>query len=124
MNEFEKRRIQQKVDNMTNIQRSVIPTYELEVNKPRNLKKEKLQLINEYSLNPLCLEHGKDPKFIKYKANFDSKEKFIQNNPDIMLINPDPFYVRPPPPNRRRKISISIAIIIIIICIIVVNVAR
>ena len=83
MNEFEKRRIQEKVDNMTNIQRSVIPTYELEVNKPRNLKKEKLQLINEYSLNPLCLEHGKDPKFIKYKANFDSKEKFIQNNPDI-----------------------------------------
>ena len=83
MNNFEKRRIQQKVENMTNIQRSVIPTYELEVNKPRNLKKEKLQLINEYSLNPLCLDHGKDPKYVKYKANFDSKEKFIQNNPDI-----------------------------------------
>jgi len=83
MNEFEKRRIQQKVDNMSKIQRSVIPTYELEVNKPRNLKKEKLQLINEYSLNPLCLDHGKDPKYVKYKANFDSKEKFIQNNPDI-----------------------------------------
>ena len=83
MNQFEKRRIQQKVDNMSNIQRSVIPAYEYEVNKPRNLKKEKLQLINEYSLNPLCLEHGKDPKFVKYKVNFDSKEKFIQNNPDI-----------------------------------------
>ena len=83
MNNFEKRRIQNKVDNMTKIQRSVIPAYELEVNKPRNLKKEKLQLLNEYSLNPLCLEHGKDPKFIKYKVNFDKKEKLIQSHPDI-----------------------------------------
>jgi hypothetical protein len=83
MNNFEKRRIQKKIDDMSNKQRSVLPAYQLEVNKPRNLKKEKLQLINEYSLNPLWIEHGKDPKFLINKINFDKKEKHIQNNPQI-----------------------------------------
>ena len=83
MNNFEKRRIQKKIDDMSNKQRSVLPLYQLEVNKPRNLKKEKLQLINEYSLNPLWIEHGKDPKFLINKMNFDKKEKLIQNNPQI-----------------------------------------
>ena len=83
MNNFEKQRIQSKVDDISYRQRSVLPAYEKEVNKSTNLKKEMLQLINEYSLNPLAIEHGKDPKFLKHKINFDRKEKIIHNNPDI-----------------------------------------
>ena len=83
MNDIEKKRIQTKLDNQTNKQRLVSSIYEEEVNNPRNLEKEKLQLINEYSINPLAIEHRKDPKFLKLKVFFDQKEKLIQNNPDI-----------------------------------------
>ena len=83
MRNFEKKRIQKKIDTLSEKQRQVLPVYEKEINKPKNLKKEKLQLINEYSLNPLAIEHGKDPKFLQYKIYFDEKEKIIQNNPDI-----------------------------------------
>ena len=83
MKDIEKKRIQNKIDNLTQKQRSVLPIYEKEINKPKNLKKEKLQLINEYSLNPLAIEHNKDPKFLQLKVFFDQKEKIIQNNPDI-----------------------------------------
>ena len=83
MNNFEKKRIQSNLDNLSVKQRNVLPVYEQEINKPSNLKKEQLQLINEYSLNPLAIEHGKDPKFLQQKIFFDRKEKFIQNNPDI-----------------------------------------
>ena len=83
MNDIEKKRIQTKLDNQTNKQRLVLSIYEEEVNNPRNLEKEKLQLINEYSINPLAIEHRKDPKFLKLKVFFDEKEKLIQNNPDI-----------------------------------------
>jgi hypothetical protein len=83
MNNFEKKRIQSNLDNLSVKQRNVLPVYEQEINKPSNLKKEQLQLINEYSLNPLAIEHGKDPKFLQQKIFFDRKEKLIQNNPDI-----------------------------------------
>ena len=83
MNNLEKKRIQSNLDNLSFKQRNVIPIYEQEVNKPSNLRKEQLQLINEYSLNPLAIEHGKDPKFLEQKIFFDRKEKLIQNNPDI-----------------------------------------
>ena len=75
--------IKNQFDYMTNKQRLVSSIYEEEVNNPRNLEKEKLQLINEYSINPLAIEHRKDPKFLKLKVFFDEKEKLIQNNPDI-----------------------------------------
>ena len=83
MNNLEKKRIQSNLDNLSFKQRNVIPIYEQEINKPSNLRKEQLQLINEYSLNPLAIEHGKDPKFLEQKIFFDRKEKLIQNNPDI-----------------------------------------
>jgi hypothetical protein len=83
MNNLEKKRIQSNLDNLSFKQRNVIPIYEQEINKPSNLRKEQLQLINEYSLNPLAIEHGKDPKFLEQKVFFDRKEKLIQNNPDI-----------------------------------------
>ena len=83
MRNFEKKRIQTKIDTLSQKQRMVLHAYEKEINKPKNLKKEKLQLINEYSLNPLAIEHGKDPKFLQHKIFFDQKEKIIQNNPDI-----------------------------------------
>ena len=83
MNNFEKKRIQSNLDNLSFKQRNVLPVYEQEVNKPSNLRKEQLQLINEYSLNPLAIEHRKDPKFLQQKIFFDRKEKLIQNNPDI-----------------------------------------
>ena len=84
MSDLEKKRIQKKLDNLSNKQRNVLPVYEQEVNQPKNLRKEKLQLINEYSINPLAIEHGKDPKFIEHKKKFfDRKEKLIQSNPDI-----------------------------------------
>ena len=83
MNNIEKKRIQSKLDYLSNKQRRVLPIYEREVNKPKNLKKERLQLINEYSLNPLAIVHDRDPKFLQLKESFDKKEKIIQNNPDI-----------------------------------------
>jgi hypothetical protein len=83
MNNFEKKRIQSNLENLSAKQRNVLLVYEQEINKPSNLKKEQLQLINEYSLNPLAIEHGKDPKFLQQKIFFDRKEKLIQNNPDI-----------------------------------------
>ena len=83
MNNLEKKRIQSNLENLSFKQRNVIPIYEQEINKPSNLRKEQLQLINEYSLNPLAIEHGKDPKFLEQKVFFDRKEKLIQNNPDI-----------------------------------------
>ena len=83
MNDLEKKRIQTRLDNLSKKQRNVLPIYEQEVNSPRNLRKEKLQLINEYSINQLAIEHGKDPKFLEQKKFFDRKEKLIHNNPDI-----------------------------------------
>ena len=83
MNQMEKKRIQKKLDNLSTKQRLALSIYEKEINKPRNLKKEKLQLINEYSLNPLAIYHLKDPKFIEQKKVFDKKEKLILNNPEI-----------------------------------------
>ena len=83
MNNYEKQRIQSKVDDISYLQRSVLPAYEREVNKETNLKKEMLQLVNEYSLNPLAIQHGKDPKYLEHKIYFDRKEKIIHNNPDI-----------------------------------------
>ena len=74
MNQMEKKRIQKKLDNLSNKQRLALSMYEKEINKPKNLKKEKLQLMNEYSLNPLAIYHLKDPKFLEQKKIFDKKE--------------------------------------------------
>ena len=40
MNNFEKKRIQSNLDNLSIKQRNVLPIYEQEINKPSNLKKE------------------------------------------------------------------------------------
>ena len=83
MRHDEKNRIQKRIDNLSTKQKLALSMYENEINLPRNLKKEKLQLINEYSLNPLAIYHKKDPKFLEKKKIFDKKEKLIIDNPDI-----------------------------------------
>ena len=83
MNNIEKRRIQTKLDNLSNKQRRVLPIYQEEINKPDNLKIEQLQLINEFSINPLAIDHRKDPKFVQQKIIFDKKENIIYSNPKI-----------------------------------------
>ena len=83
MKHDEKNRIHKRIDKLSTKQKLALSMYENEINLPRNLKKEKLQLINEYSLNPLAIYHKKDPKFLEKKKIFDKKEKLIIDNPDI-----------------------------------------
>ena len=82
MNDKEKKRIKDKVDSNSYKQRLALENYKKEIDDPKNNSKENLQLINEYSLNPLSIEVGKDPRYVKQKQNYDKKEKIIQQNPD------------------------------------------
>jgi hypothetical protein len=83
MNEKEKNRIKEKIDYNTNRQRLALANFKKEVDKPKNNAKENLQLINEYSLNPLSINDGKDPRYLKQKKNFDKKENIIYQNPNL-----------------------------------------
>ena len=83
MSDNEKKRINDKIESNSNKQRLALANYKKEIDNPNNNTKEKLQLINEYSLNPLSIDKGKDPRYVKLKNNFDKKEKIIQNNPNI-----------------------------------------
>ena len=83
MSDNEKKRINDKIESNSNKQRLALANYKKEIDNPKNNTKEKLQLINEYSLNPLSIDKGKDPRYVKLKNNFDKKEKIIQNNPNI-----------------------------------------
>ena len=82
MSENEKNRINQKIESNSNKQKLALDNYKKEIDNPKNNNKEKLQLINEYSLNPLSIEVGKDPRYLKQKKNYDKKEKIIHQNPD------------------------------------------
>ena len=83
MSDNEKKRINEKIASNSNKQRQAFANYKKEIDNPKNNTKEKLQLINEYSINPLSIEVGKDPRYLKQKQNFDKKEKIIHQNPDI-----------------------------------------
>ena len=83
MNDNEKKRINDKIESNSNKQRLAFANYKKEIDNPKNNTKEKLQLINEYSLNPLSIEVGKDPRYLKQKQNYEKKEKIIHENPDI-----------------------------------------
>lgn len=87
MSDNEKKRINDKIESNSNKQRLALSNYRKEIDNPKNNTKEKLQLINEYSLNPLAIEVGKDPRYVKQKQNFDKKEKMIQQNPDKYKAN-------------------------------------
>ena len=82
MNDNEKKRIKDKVDSNSYRQRLALENFKKEIDDPKNNPKENLQLINEYSLNPLSIEVGKDPRYLKLKKNYDKKEKIIEQNPD------------------------------------------
>ena len=82
MSDKEKKRINDKIESNSNKQRLACDNYKKEMDKPKNNTKEQLQLINEYSLNPLSIEVGKDPRYVKLKNNYDKKEKIIHQNPD------------------------------------------
>ena len=82
MNDNEKKRIKDKVDSNSYKQRLALENFKKEIEDPKNNSKENLQLINEYSLNPLSIEVGKDPRYLKQKKNYDKKEKIIEQNPD------------------------------------------
>ena len=82
MSENEKKRINQKIESNSNKQKLAFDNYKKEMDNPKNNTKEKLQLINEYSLNPLSIEVGKDPRYLKQKKNYDKKEKIIHQNPE------------------------------------------
>ena len=78
MSDNEKKRINEKIASNSNKQRLAYANYKKQIDNP----KEKLQLLNEYSLNPLAIEVGKDPRYLKQKKNYDNKEKIIHQNPD------------------------------------------
>lgn len=82
MSDNEKKRINEKIESNSNKQRLAFANYKKEIDNPKNNTKEKLQLINEYSINPLAIEVGKDPRYLKQKKNYDNKEKMIYQNPD------------------------------------------
>ena len=82
MSENEKKRINQKIESNSNKQKLAFDNYKKEIDNPKNNTKESLQLINEYSLNPLSIEVSKDPRYIRQKKNYDKKEKIIHQNPD------------------------------------------
>ena len=82
MSENEKRRITDKIESNSNKQRLAYVTFKKAIDNPKNNTKEQLQLINEYSINPLTIEVGKDPRYLKQKQSYDKKEKIIQQNPD------------------------------------------
>ena len=83
MGDNERKRINDKIESNSNKQRLALANYRKEIDNPKNNTKEKLQLLNEYSLNPLTIEAGKDPRYLKQKKNYDKKEKIIHQNPDI-----------------------------------------
>jgi hypothetical protein len=83
MGDNERKRINDKIESNSNKQRLALANYRKELDDPKNNNKEKLQLLNEYSLNPLTIEAGKDPRYLKLKKNYDKKEKIIHQNPDI-----------------------------------------
>ena len=78
MSDNEKKRINEKIASNSNKQRLAYANFKKQMDNP----KEKLQLLNEYSLNPLAIEVGKDPRYLKQKKNYDKKEKLINQNPD------------------------------------------
>ena len=82
MSDNEKKRINEKIESNSNKQRLAFANYKKEIDNPKNNTKEKLQLINEYSINPLAIEVGKDPRYLRQKKNYDNKEKMIHQNPD------------------------------------------
>lgn len=82
MGEIERNRIFDKVEQRSNKQRLALLNYKDEMNDPKNNKVEKLQLINEYSVNPLTIEIGKDPRYLKQRKYYEEKEKMIHENPD------------------------------------------
>ena len=92
MNDKEKKRIKDKVESNSYMQRLALENYKKELDDPKNNSKENLQLINEYSLNPLSIEKGKDPRYLKQKKNFDKKEKIIEQNPDKYKLGPRKAY--------------------------------
>ena len=67
MSDNEKNRINEKIESNSNKQRLAFANYKREIDNPKNNTKEKLQLINEYSINPLAIEVGKDPRYFKQK---------------------------------------------------------
>lgn len=83
MGDNERKRINDKIESNSNKQRLALENYRKEIDNPKNNTKEKLQLLNEYSLNPLTIEAGIDPRYLKQKKNYDKKEKIIHQNPDI-----------------------------------------
>ena len=83
MGDNERKRINDKIESNSNKQRLALANYRKELDNPKNNTKEKLQLLNEYSLNPLTIEAGIDPRYLKQKKNYDKKEKIIHQNPDI-----------------------------------------
>lgn len=83
MGDNERKRINDKIESNSNKQRLALANYRKEIDNPKNNTKEKLQLLNEYSLNPLTIEVGRDPRYLKQKKNYDKKEKIIHQNPDI-----------------------------------------
>lgn len=83
MSDNEKKRINEKIASNSNKQRLAFANFKKEIDNPKNNIKEKLQLINEYSINPLSIEVGKDPRYLKQKQNYDKKEKIIHENPGI-----------------------------------------
>ena len=83
INDDEKKRINDKIESNSYKQRLALDNYKKEIDDPKNNTKEKLQLLNEYSLNPLTIEAGKDPRYLKQKKNYDKKERIIHQNPDI-----------------------------------------
>ena len=82
MSDNEKKRINEKIESNSNKQRLAFANYKKAIDSPKSNIKEKLQLINEYSINPLSIEVGKDPRYLKQKKNYDHKEKIIHQNPD------------------------------------------
>ena len=83
MGDNERKRINDKIESNSNKQRLALANYRKEIDNPKNNTKERLQLMNEYSLNPLTIEAGIDPRYLKQKKNYDKKEKIIHQNPDI-----------------------------------------
>ena len=92
MKEKEKKRIKDKIENTSNRQKMALDNYKKEIDKPKNRAKEQLQLINEFSLNPLEINDKKDPRYLKQKKLFDKKENIIYQNPNFKGLEPRKAY--------------------------------
>ncbi len=92
MKEKEKKRIKDKIENNSNRQKMALDNYKIEIDKPKNRAKEQLQLINEFSLNPLEINDKKDPRYLKQKKLFDKKENIIYQNPNFKGLEPRKAY--------------------------------